>query len=90
MSDTTLHTNETLIDNFHRLLATVLNTPARPVSAIQQDSGKNARSTAEETQAHLVECFDNGYLCSESKRHVTLPRFARAHLKTLVKTGGWG
>lgn len=40
--------------------------------------------------ADLLEQIDNGYTVEETGEHVNVPGYARAYVRTLVKTGGWG
>jgi hypothetical protein len=40
--------------------------------------------------ADLMEKIENGYIVEETGGHARIPRYARAHLKTLAGTGGWG
>ncbi|MEP1207750.1 MAG: hypothetical protein ABJM29_12655 [Rhizobiaceae bacterium] len=49
-------------------------------------------ATKEDTtdqMVQLMEKIDNGFTVDETGEHVTLPSYARAYVKTHVKTDGW-
>ncbi|NKB54457.1 MAG: hypothetical protein GKR97_20000 [Rhizobiaceae bacterium] len=58
-----------------------MQTP-KPADKIEPQTGTDHMS-------ELLENIEFGYTVQETGEHVVLPRYARTHVKTLIKTGGW-
>ena len=52
--------------------------------------GRATAGAEADDRVKLIAKIDHGFEIEETGQTASVPRFARAHLKTLVETGGWG